>query len=105
MCIRDSPNSLIDIHINTLYVDHNHNLWVGTAYGLDLLDKSTGNFKHYLNVTPQPDPSNMLEITAIHQDQHGQLWVGTSDGLKKFNPQNNTVESYQSNSENSSTIS
>ena len=100
-----NPNSLIDDHINTLYLDHNNNLWIGTAYGLDLLDKSTNNFKHYLTTPPQPDKSNMLEITAIHQDPHGQLWVGTTDGLKKFDPQNNTIETYQSNSENSSTIS
>ena len=43
-----NPASLIDNHINALYIDKRGNLWIGTANGLDLFDRGTGTFRHYV---------------------------------------------------------
>jgi len=100
-----NPASLIDNHINTLFLDHADNLWIGTSKGLDLLDKTKSTFKHYLNVASRPEKTNEIKITTLQQDQHGQLWVGTAGGLKKLNPQYNTVENFVSNPNYFNTIS
>jgi len=101
--------SLSDDHIKTLMVDHNNQLWIGTAHGLDQLDPETGVFHHYPAADPtiisatttpkeqlsEPDinrtdaypggTSQSLKlsdpnITAIFEDSRERIWVGTMDG-------------------------
>lgn len=104
----DAANSasISDDHINMLFLDSGGNLWIGTQRGLDRLDKTENTFKHYLTSLPQPGKTGDVRITVMHEDRRGRFWVGTSgDGLVRFDPHSEQVDVFQSNPENTTTIS
>jgi hypothetical protein len=43
-----NPLSLSNNHVNTLLVDKDNNLWAGTPDGLDLYDRASSTFSHYI---------------------------------------------------------
>ena len=101
-----NPLSLIDNHINVLYLDRNDRLWVGTGNGLDVLDEDSNTFTHYQYDSSQEEGITGKNITAIYQDSRGRFWIGTSvGGLHRFDPQDKTFFPYQHNAENENTIS
>jgi len=59
---------------------YENNLWVGTAFGLNRLDRTTKKFAHYFH---DPNDSTSLshnEVWSIHEDGAGALWIGTHAG-------------------------
>jgi ligand-binding sensor domain-containing protein/signal transduction histidine kinase len=99
-------SSLMNNHVNVLYVDRDNTLWVGTQNGLEMLERSTGTFKHYAYYPFAKEDTPGKNITAIYQDTQGHYWVGTtSSGLNRFTPENGILVSYQSDSENPKSIS
>ncbi len=100
------PASLNDNHINALFIDSAHKLWIGSMQGVDLFDKTQNNFKHFLATPSEPDKNSDIRITVIFQDRGGEYWAGTAGGgLKNFDPQTNKVETYYNNPDNPGTIS
>ncbi|MBR6539502.1 MAG: response regulator, partial [Bacteroides sp.] len=76
----------------------NEHLWIGTANGLFLLEKQSGEFEEIM----LPAESNY--IYSLLQLPNGMLYIGTnSAGLLEYNPQNGHFEHY--NKENSALIS
>ncbi|WP_291595781.1 two-component regulator propeller domain-containing protein [Bacteroides sp.] len=72
--------SLDNPYINTMYLDNNGRLWMGTEGGLsyyDILSKSIVNVKGFESYT----------ICGIQADQFSQLWISTHMGLIRMNPQ------------------
>ncbi len=53
-------------------------IWVSTmGGGLNVLDKQTNTFKHYLK--------SSSVVTQLYEDSQGLLWAGTQNGLFKYN--------------------
>lgn len=72
--------SLNNPYINTMYLDSNGRLWMGTEGGLsyyDILTKSIVNVKGFESYT----------ICGIQADQFSHLWISTHMGLIRLNPQ------------------
>src|SRR5690554_4855343 len=68
----------INIRINTLEIDDNGLIWVGTNKGVSLVDPE--NPKEVLN-TFFPE----LEIRSIIKDKEGNMWLGSfNDGIKVY---------------------
>ncbi|WP_232502050.1 two-component regulator propeller domain-containing protein [Treponema vincentii] len=65
--------SIQSSQIQTIYMDANDVLWLGTYNGLDRFDTQTGTISHYL--------ADCGIITAILRDSRRRLWVGTLNGL------------------------
>ena len=65
--------SIQSSQIQTIYMDANDVLWLGTYNGLDRFDTQTGTISHYL--------ADSGIITAILRDSRHRLWVGTLNGL------------------------
>jgi len=65
--------SIQSSQIQTIYMDADDVLWVGTYNGLERFDIKTGTISHYL--------PGVETITAIFRDSQRRLWVGTLDGL------------------------
>ncbi|MBN2806429.1 MAG: hypothetical protein JXR22_07200, partial [Prolixibacteraceae bacterium] len=77
--ISKQPNPLSNNYINTLFIDANTNLWIGTKKGLNRYNKSRHDFEQIddtqLNISE--------DILCINEDRHQQIWVGTAhNGLK-----------------------
>lgn len=83
-------NSISDNRINYLYLDAQENIWIGTMNGLDCLDATTGEIKHYN--TEDGLPNNV--IFAIVEDADKNFWISTNKGLSKFNRSKNTFKNY-----------
>ncbi len=101
-----NPASLIDNHVNILYLDRDDNLWIGTTNGLDLFERSTGTFRHYIYSPTQQEGISGKNITALYEDSRGRFWVGTTaGGLNRFEPFSNTFTPYQNDPDNTSSLS
>ncbi|AQG81026.1 hypothetical protein AWR27_17885 [Spirosoma montaniterrae] len=87
----DRPGSLAQDHINALFEDAQHRLWVGTnGGGLNRFDRRTGRFVTY---TTENGLANNT-VKSILQDKRGMLWIATNDGLSRFDPERDIFTSY-----------
>jgi signal transduction histidine kinase/CheY-like chemotaxis protein/ligand-binding sensor domain-containing protein len=75
----DDPYSLPGDFIQTLHVDHQGRLWLGTTIdGLAMYDKQTERFVRY---PAGPQGLSSPAVNAIASDARGGIWIGTSAGL------------------------
>lgn len=90
---RRDPHSLANNEIKTIFMDHRHQIWLGSSGGgimkvLKGKNKDDFNFHHY-NINHGLINNIVQDIT---EDHLGQLWISTETGLSKFDPNNQTFE-------------
>ena len=98
-----TPNAIRSNSITQLFIDSNNNLWIGTEYGLDMVELNRVDFnlhkpklifKHYL----PNDSVNSISfdrISCINEDKLGNLWIGTrGGGLNKYDVNKHAFTSY-----------
>ncbi len=90
------PNSLSNNDVLSLYLDHQLKLWIGTSYGLNVLDykesaKAQPAFKKYTMADGLPNNT----IHAIEMANSGAIWVSTNKGLARLNPATNAIASFR----------
>jgi signal transduction histidine kinase/ligand-binding sensor domain-containing protein len=91
-----NPNSLISNTTESIYVDKNGIIWVGTlGKGLDRFDPETGKFTHFHHDPKKPASLANDTVTAILRDKQGTLWIGTHGGLDYFDEKENKFFHYQ----------
>jgi signal transduction histidine kinase/ligand-binding sensor domain-containing protein/DNA-binding response OmpR family regulator len=86
----NNESSIASNTVDDILVDKDGNLWLASAGGLCLYDRTSNTFKVYRE--KQGLPNNM--IRAILEDGSGHLWVTTNKGLSKFNPLTETFRNY-----------
>tara|TARA_B100001564_G_scaffold188757_2_gene158458 strand:- start:4449 stop:8585 length:4137 start_codon:yes stop_codon:yes gene_type:complete len=80
--------------INDIVVDQLKRVWVGSNYGVFIVDRNTmkltrASYRFKKNKTP-----NNTEVTSLGKDHFGNIWIGTAeDGLFKILP--NGVSSFE----------
>ena len=84
-------NSLVENHVNGIFLDSRRNLWFATEGGLCRYDRSKRTFTRYTTRDGLPD--NL--IFRILEDSANNLWISTSKGLVCFNPDEMTVKTYK----------
>jgi signal transduction histidine kinase/ligand-binding sensor domain-containing protein/ActR/RegA family two-component response regulator len=84
-------NALSSSEIRALLEAPDGSIWIGTAAGLDRLDRRTGRVAHYEQSSGLPGGP----ISALAQDAAGDLWVGTDQGITRL--QLRTGHSWQYN--------
>lgn len=90
---KDPSHSLLDDHIYDIHEDRIGRLWIG-AYGLNLMDKRTGQVKAYL---ADSTSFTYLNISCtIYEDKVGKLWTSSGGGLNSFDPASKQFTSYRS---------
>ncbi|HWB24801.1 MAG TPA: two-component regulator propeller domain-containing protein [Chitinophagaceae bacterium] len=87
-----TPNPIHSNFISTFVEDNSGNLWIGTAYGIDVLQKSSGKFVHYTAADNKLSNDN---INILMKDHSGNIWAGTRDGLNVFDAQTQTFQSFR----------
>ncbi|MGC3944710.1 MAG: two-component regulator propeller domain-containing protein [Chryseolinea sp.] len=80
------PNSIHTSYVPTIMEDRSGNIWMGTGYGVEVLDKQSGRFIHYLNIPRDSTSISDNGTTSIIQDTRGMIWIGTHSGLNLFDP-------------------
>jgi ligand-binding sensor domain-containing protein len=69
--------------VTSILEDNAHNLWIGSYArgGLNLLNRETNAFKHYLAGK---------SIVAAYRDSDGKLWAGVEEGLFEYDKNNDS---------------
>jgi ligand-binding sensor domain-containing protein/signal transduction histidine kinase/DNA-binding response OmpR family regulator len=75
-----SNNSLSNNYVVSLLSDLAHNLWVGTADGLNRYDPEKDNFERIL-LNPAAPSGQDNYINCLYEDRKGDIWAGTAHGL------------------------
>ncbi|MBD1208331.1 MAG: hypothetical protein H9535_07875 [Ignavibacteria bacterium] len=70
-------NSIAADIVYTLYEDSRGWLWVGTANGLDVFDRTSKSFEHIFEKDKLPGG----DINAILEDNNGRIWFSDNHGL------------------------
>ncbi len=80
------PNSLSSNGVQTIYIDNQGFVWIGTADGLNLvieIESLHGKSYHFERITTHEGlPSNV--IYGIQQDDNFGTWISTNRGVVKF---------------------
>ncbi|GAO44649.1 hybrid sensor histidine kinase/response regulator transcription factor [Flavihumibacter petaseus] len=85
------PQTLHSPNVTSIMEDSRGNLWVCTAWGVDMLDKRSGRFVHYLT-----DNSKLSynTVTGIREDHEGNIWIGTNRGLNVLQKGRNDFKTF-----------
>ncbi len=74
--------------IRDLYDDGNGNIWAATYYGLNKLNKTTGNFTHWAGDLSEKRGLKTPSLHGIVKSEKDYLWIITfGGGIHKFNLQ------------------
>jgi len=76
------------------YEDSKGRFWVGTAYGLNLLNRDNNTFKRYLPDDKNPRSLANGSVLAIFEDSKKRLWFGTDMGLHLYHPETDDFTHY-----------
>lgn len=85
-------------YITQLFIDKNNRLWIGTEFGLDMVELDLVDFslpkpKLIFNHYEPSDTTNSISfnrISCINEDGLNNLWIGTrGGGLNKFDKKTN----------------
>ncbi|MGL5379095.1 ligand-binding sensor domain-containing protein [Clostridium sp.] len=80
-------NSISSNSIRCIIEDSSNNLWIGTSFGLNLLNTKTNDFKRY---TTKDGLSNNT-IYGVLLDSDGNPWCSTNMGISKLNINTNII--------------
>jgi PAS domain S-box-containing protein len=89
------PASLSHNSVYAFYEDSVGRVWVGTAGGLNLLDRETGRCTRYMQQDGLPSDTIVGILEEIAPGEAGgYLWLSTLNGLSRFNPRAETFRNY-----------
>lgn len=89
-----TPNSIHTNYVDALLEDREGNMWIGTGYGLEVLDKQSGRFIHYLNIPGDDKSISNNGVLCLLQDSRGLIWIGTLGGLNLYDPVTRSFKSF-----------
>ena len=80
----DDQVGLPSNEVTCLFADSNHQLWIGTRYGLGRYDPLAQKLSIYRSDPDDPRTLPSNEIHCVFEDQRKVLWVGHSGGASRF---------------------
>lgn len=83
--IYSKSNGLSNETIRALF-QRNDTLWVGTEYGLNILQMSTGEIYSFYHDEQDSTSLSSNMINHIFEDHLGVIWISTDAGLSAFRP-------------------
>ncbi len=79
----NDPQSISHNNVKAIW-EHSHrfenSVWIGTAFGLNRLDKKTKKFTRYIHDPTDSTSLRHNEVWSIHEEEAGALWIGTHAG-------------------------
>lgn len=86
----EDKTSISSNTVRSIEEDRNGNLWIGTSYGLNKLDKNTEKFTSF---TTKDGLSNDT-IYGILIDEYDKVWVSTNLGISKLNTESKVIQTF-----------
>lgn len=80
--------------IQTMFLDDDDTLWIGTYAGLNRFEADSDTFRHYRFSADDPSSLSNDLVIAIARDARGHLWVGTLNGLNRLDESTGTFTRY-----------
>ena len=83
--------------MNSIALDNEGILWIGTDKGLNVFDPTNNKFKRYQNNPNSVNSISNNEVKQVFIDKQTDIWICTyGGGLNKFNKKNgNPVKDYR----------
>jgi|GEM_PF-4758339 len=104
-----SPFDSLSLSFNrleSLHVDQNGTLWIGTfGGGLNRYERETDSFTHFKHDPNNHETISQDTVTAILETKKGVLWVGTHNGLNRYDPVNQHFIRYNYDSTDATSLS
>lgn len=79
------PSSISDNRIQSLYIDRQGIIWVGTFNGLNKVDRNAPRFKLLRSNPTQANTLHNNSIWCFLETAPGKVWIGTDEGISIFN--------------------
>ena len=95
--LKDST-SLSSSKIESVYLDHRNNLWVGTENGLNIYNKDLDRFKR-INLDSNQKELTREYVSAIISDGLNSLFVSTLDAIYRINLDTFEIDKVENSSE------
>ena len=87
---KDDSLSISGNSIQTIFMDLDSIIWIGTREGLNRFNRKDKNFIRFTVNDGLCDNS----VTGILEDDMGNLWISTNRGLSKYNKKSSTFSNY-----------
>lgn len=94
---RNNPldsSSLSNNNINSLCEDRFGNIWLGTNFGLSMLNRKTGKFINYYSEVNDSKTISDNRIYCVYEDKEGAIWIKTALSVDKLNDDSQTFTRY-----------
>ena len=91
---RRGETNLYSPYISELEEDADGNIWIGTSFGIYVLEKTTGKLTHYYAEKNNHSTLTNNSILSIYQDAKRRMWVGTLGGLSLFDKSSGTFTTF-----------
>ena len=99
------PNSLSHEETQSVFVDRNGDVWVGTQVGgLNKLDPQTGRFTRYQHDPADPGSIGFGQVFFVLEDTQSWLWVGTVSGLDRLDRKTGQFTHYRHDAADSGSL-
>jgi signal transduction histidine kinase/ligand-binding sensor domain-containing protein/DNA-binding response OmpR family regulator len=92
-------------HHNSLLLDKDSILWIGTNNGLCSYDFNEGIFIRRSLKSDQEGETEFKDIRVIFEDEENILWIGTNSGLVKYFKNSGDIRIFKNRKDNSKSIS
>jgi len=101
----NNPYSLIQDHVNKIYIDDAQNVWIGTIEGISIFRPSKNKFKHIYHITGDERTLASSDITSLLQLNSGDIWIGSDNtGIDCMNDNFIRTNSYNNSNKGNNKI-
>jgi two-component system, sensor histidine kinase ChiS len=102
--INSLPSNFI-FHHNSMIIDKDSTIWIGTDNGLCSYNIRKNLFNRFLLKSENYNHDEFKDIRAIYEGRNNILWIGTNTGLVKFSRDQGILKVYVGNKNNQHALS
>ncbi|MBE0655803.1 MAG: PAS domain S-box protein, partial [Bacteroidales bacterium] len=93
-----------DIRVYCMMEDRERKLWIGTGYGITILDLPSNEIRTLRAENPPGSRINSNLVYSILEDRDGIVWIAGSEGINLYYPEKDTILSMRRSEGNTNTL-